>query len=90
MNRRDLLKLIGLGLFPTKSFAGILDAFKKTKPLDLNKYTPQDKLYIVDIKGVPDSVKNLDLKSYRLKVFGNVEQSFEYSYQVLRVIKLER
>jgi hypothetical protein len=35
MSRRDLLKLISLGLLPFESFAGILDAFKKTKPVDL-------------------------------------------------------
>ena len=81
MSRRDLLKLISFSLLPFESFAGILDAFKKTKPVDLSKYTPQDKLYIVDIKGVPDSVKNSDLKNYRLKVFGDVQQSFEYTYQ---------
>lgn len=72
MKRRNFLKFISLSLiFPNISFAGLLDYFKKSKeelPPE-GKYTPEDKLFIVDIKGVPPEVKNLNLKEYKLKVF---------------------
>ncbi|WP_028951171.1 molybdopterin-dependent oxidoreductase [Sulfurihydrogenibium subterraneum] len=90
MKRRNFLKIISLSLiFPNLSFAGLLDYFKKSKqelPPE-GKYTPEDKLFIVDIKGVPSQVKNLDLKEYRLKVYGKVKNSVSLSLDEIKSLK---
>lgn len=77
MNRRNLIKTLTLGIFVEKSFGGILDAFKKSRPVNLNVYTPQNSLFIVDIKGVPSEVKNLN--NYKLKIYGAIDEMLELS-----------
>ncbi len=84
MNRRNLIKILTLGLFVDKSFGGILDAFKKYKTVNLDVYTPQDSLFIVDIKGVPSEVKNLN--DYKLKIYGEIKNIMELSINDIKTL----
>lgn len=90
MKRRELLKILGSSFFlPNLSFAGVLDYFKKSKeklPPE-GKYTPEEKLYIVDIKGVPQEVKNLNIKNYRLKIHGKVSKPLLLSFDEMKSLK---
>jgi DMSO/TMAO reductase YedYZ molybdopterin-dependent catalytic subunit len=92
MKRRDFIKIFGLSLVFTlknPSFGGILDYFQKGKntlPPE-GKYTPQDKLFIVDIKGVPDEIKNFKIQSYSLKIFGRVKKTIYLTFQEIKSLK---
>lgn len=86
MRRRDFISTLLYGLYSGQSFASILDMFRKNKSSlpPPGKYTPADNLFIVDIKGVPEGVKRLNLKDYRLRVFGKVKNTRMYSFEEIR------
>jgi DMSO/TMAO reductase YedYZ molybdopterin-dependent catalytic subunit len=90
MRRREFIKIFGMFFVLQKvSFAGILDYFKKSKnelPPE-GKYTPQEKLYIVDIKGIPSDIKNLNIKDYKLKIFGKIKKPVFLSFDDIKSLK---
>lgn len=75
-------------LFVDRSFGSFLDIFKRGKSSlpPAGKYTPIDKLFIVDVKGVPESVKSLKLSDYHLRVYGKVRNPSTFSYEDLKSI----
>ncbi|MEZ0323167.1 MAG: molybdopterin-dependent oxidoreductase [Hydrogenothermaceae bacterium] len=89
MKRRTFLGLVFSTALFERSFGGILDAFKKQKSAlpPPGKFTPVKDLYIVDIKGVPPEVKNLNIKDYRLKLFGKVKKPLFLSMEDIKSIK---
>lgn len=86
MKRRAFITGLLSAVFVDRSFGALLDVFKKgTSALPpAGKYTPVDKLFVVDIKGVPEAVKNLKLSDYRLKVHGKVKNPSVFSYEDLK------
>lgn len=86
MKRRVFLAGLLTGLFVDRSFGTFLDVFRK-KASSLppaGKYTPVDRLFVVDVKGVPEVVKNLKLSEYSLKVYGKVKNPTVLSYDELK------
>ncbi len=91
MKKREFLKSLLLAPFiPYISNAGILDVFKtknKKSPLPPEgKFTPAEKLFIVDIKGTPEKAKyyyeNID--KYRLKINGNIENKLNLTFDEIK------
>ncbi len=87
MNKREFIKALFVLLsFPLVSKAGILDFYKKRKeslPPEA-VFTPAEELFIVDIKGTPESVKKLDISKYRLKIKGNIENPVSLSFDEIK------
>ncbi|WP_297888468.1 molybdopterin-dependent oxidoreductase [Sulfurihydrogenibium sp.] len=90
MKRREFIKILGLTFSLSHlSLAGVLEYFKKSKNElpPQGKYTPMEKLFIVDIKGVPSDVKTLNIKDYRLRIFGDVSKPLSLSIDEIKSLK---
>ncbi|MCX7759667.1 MAG: molybdopterin-dependent oxidoreductase [Hydrogenothermaceae bacterium] len=86
MKRRTFILTGLISLFSPKVYAGIFDAFKKQKSAlpPPGKYTPINNLFIVDIKGIPSAVKNLNIRDYKLKIYGKVKNPLTLSLEDIK------
>lgn len=86
MKRRAFLAGFLSAVFVNRSFGAFLDAFKRGKSAlpPAGKYTPVDKLFVVDIKGVPEMVKNLKPIDYRLRIYGKIKNPVTLTYEDLK------